>query len=96
MKFTEIIDRLNDGRTLAREAWAGDTCIVKQIPQTVAAEIVPRMSSLPDRMKEILQGTISYHDQVLLVRMGAEGREARATYYIPTWEDIFADDWREI
>lgn len=96
MKFSEIIDRLNTGETIAREAWAGGTFIVKQIPQTVAAEIVPRMSSLPEQAKKMLCGTVSYHDQVLLVQARDYGREAHATYYMPSWEDIFADDWRII
>lgn len=44
-----MIECLNEGELLAREAWAGGTCIVKQIPQTVDAEVVPRMTSLPPR-----------------------------------------------
>ncbi len=96
MKFAEIIDRLNNGEILAREAWAGGTCIVKQIPQTVPAEVVPRMTSLPEAAKKMLTGTVSYHDQVLIMRVGNWGAEAYATSYLPSWEDIFADDWRTI
>lgn len=96
MKFSEIIDRLNTGETVAREAWAGGTFLVKQIPQTVAAEVVPRMTSLPEPAKKILCGTVAYHDQVLIVQARDHGREAHATSYIPSWEDIFADDWRII
>lgn len=96
MKFSEIIERLNNGETCARESWPGGTFIVKQIPQTITAEIIPRMTSLPDQAKKILCGTLSYHDQVLLVKAGNYGKEAHATYYIPSWEDIFADDWRII
>ena len=90
MKFSEIIDRLNEGEAFSRyssPAWAGKF-IVKQIPQTVPAEVVPRMTSLPDRAKAVIgtigDGSISYHDQV----------KSHATSYIPTWEDIFADDWQ--
>ena len=73
MKFSEIIDRLNKGETFRRcssPTWAGKF-IVKQIPQTVPAEVVPRMTSLPDHAKAFIgtmgDGSISYHDQVLLV-----------------------------
>ena len=40
-------------------------------------------------------GEIEYHHQVLIIEFKDDGKTpARATYYIPTWEDIFADDWR--
>lgn len=100
MKFSEIIDRLNEGETFRRyssPAWA-DKFIVKQIPQTVPAEVVPRMTSLPDHTKAVIgtmgDGSISYHDQVLLVEANDGCPKSHATYYIPTWEDIFADDWQ--
>lgn len=96
MKFSEIIEPLNKGELLAREAWAGGTCIVKQIPQTVAAEFVPRMNSLPTEAKKALTGELTYHDQVLQLRIGNYGKKTNATYYIPSWEDIFAEDWRTI
>ncbi len=96
MKFSEIIEPLNKGELLAREAWAGGMCIVKQIPQTVSADIVPRMTSLPEQAKKMLSGSLSYHDQVLLMKIANYGKEASATYYTPSWEDIFAEDWRTI
>lgn len=100
MKFSEIIDRLNKGETFRRcssPTWAGKF-IVKQIPQTVPAEVVPRMTSLPDHAKAFIgtmgDGSISYHDQVLLVEANDNCPKPHATYYIPTWEDIFADAWQ--
>ena len=64
MKFSEIIDRLNEGKAVARfssPAWAGKF-IVKQIPQTIPAEVVPRMTSLPDHAKAVIGtiGAVSY------------------------------------
>ena len=100
MKFSEIIDRLNEGEAFSRyssPAWAGKF-IVKQIPQTVPAEVVPRMTSLPDRAKAVIgtigDGRISYHDQVLIIEVNDDCSKSHATSYIPTWEDIFADDWQ--
>lgn len=94
MKFAEIIDRLDNGELCFREAW-NNKFIVKQIPQTVPAEVVPRMSSLPEAAKRSLadagDGSISYHDQVLIVEFG--GRTT-ATSYVPSWEDIFSADWK--
>lgn len=100
MKFSEIIDDLNRGYTFRRcsdPAWAGKF-IVKQIPQTVPAEVVPRMTSLPDHAKAVIgtigDGSISYHDQVLIIEANDDCSKSQATSYIPTWEDIFADDWQ--
>lgn len=94
MKFAEIIDRLDNGALCFREAW-GSKFIVKQIPQTVPAEVVPRMSSLPEAARRSLadagDGSISYHDQVLIVDLNDR---TTATSYTPTWEDIFATDWK--
>ena len=102
MKFSEILDGLTEGRTYTRQAegWYGKF-IVKQIPQTVPASVVPKMTSLPEDVKQRIStvgksdeflGTISYYDQVLLVTSNDYERTA-ATSYIPTWVDLFADDW---
>ena len=99
MKFKEILDRLQSGETFARASWDGNKYIVRQIPQVVPKEIVPKMTSLPDDAKRILStvgsGAISYHDQVLIINnIDRPDVDATATYYVPTWEDIFAEDWR--
>ena len=38
---------------------------------------------------------IHYRNQVLMVNQ-VDGEENIATYYMPTWDDIFADDWISI
>ncbi|MEG0807636.1 MAG: DUF2829 domain-containing protein [Alistipes sp.] len=98
MKFSEIIDKLQQGgiaRRYSDEKWAGKY-IVKQIPQTIPQEVIPNMTSLPTVMKAYLSTVgdcqITYHNQVLIVSL-EDGKPNTATYYIPTWEDIFAEDW---
>ena len=102
MKFSEILDGLKEGRTYTRlaEGWYGKF-IVKQIPNTVPAAAVPKMTSLPEHVKmkfctvgkdDEFKGTISYHDQVLIITSN-DFERCTATSYIPTWEDLFADDW---
>lgn len=103
MKFAEVIEALQKGGLATRystPAFYGKK-IVKQIPQTVPAEVVPKMTSLPDSIKvqigtvglgDEFQGSISYHDQVLIVTIN-DFERVSATSYTPTWEDIFADDW---
>ena len=100
-KFSEVIEWLKKGRTAQRIAWdvEGDKEIMMQIPQRIAKEIVPKMTSVQNSIKPKLtavgSGEIEYHDQVIIISFTNDGKTpARATYYIPTWEDIFADDWR--
>lgn len=103
MKFSEILEGLKNGQAYTRfrtESWHGKF-ICMQIPQTVPAEVVPKMTSLPEGVKAFIgtvglddefHGTISYHDQVLIITCNDFARTS-ATSYTPTWEDIFADDW---
>jgi len=99
-KFAEVIDCLNKGGSAWRLKWTATVNkeIVKQIPQRIGKDIVPKMTSLPESVKPKIgtvgSGEISYHDQVIqIVYTDDEKTPADATYYIPTWEDIFAEDW---
>ena len=92
-----------NGGTAQRIAWDvnGDKEIMMQIPQRIAKDIVPKMTSVQDIVKPKIgtvgSGEIEYHHQVLIIEFkDDEKTPARATYYIPTWEDIMADDWRMI
>lgn len=95
MKFSEILNNLAEGEMCYRAKWDGLKFIVKQIPQVVPAEVVPRMTSLPESARSFIgsvgEGTITYHDQVLIVECTEHG--VSATGYTPTWEDIFSEDW---
>ena len=100
-KFAEVIQCLRHGGTAARQAWdvLGNKEIMMQIPQRIAKDIVPKMTSVQESVKPKIStvgsGEIEYHDQVIIIEfVDDEKTPARATYYIPTWEDIFADDWR--
>ena len=100
-KFAEVIQCLRHGGTAARQAWdvLGNKEIMMQIPQRIAKDIVPKMTSVQEIVKPKIgtvgSGEIEYHDQVIIIEFVDDERTpARATYYIPTWEDIFADDWR--
>lgn len=102
MKFSEILDGLKEGRSYTRQAegWYGKF-IVKQIPNTVPPAAVQKMTSLPEYVKQRIStvglddtflGTITYHDQVLIITSNDYERTT-ATSYIPTWVDLFAEDW---
>ena len=100
-KFSEVIECLKNGGTAQRIAWdvTGDKEIMMQIPQCIAKDIVPKMTSVQEIVKPKINtvgsGEIEYHHQVIIIEFkDDEKTPARATYYIPTWEDIMADDWR--
>ena len=100
-KFAEVIECLKNGGTAQRIAWDvnGDKEIMMQIPQRIAKDIVPKMTSVQEIVKPKINtvgsGEIEYHHQVLIIEFkDDEKTPARATYYIPTWEDIMNDDWR--
>lgn len=83
-----------------RMSWAedGDKEIMMQIPQRIGKDIVPKMTSVQESIKPKIStvgsGEIEYHDQVIIITFTDDGKTpARATYYVPTWEDIFAEDW---
>lgn len=97
-KFAEVIEALKNGGSAYRELWGSNKNIVKQIPQCIKSDIVPKMTSLPDVAKRKVgkmgSGEIAYHNQVLEIAYWNDiNMPAYATYYIPTWEDIFAEDW---
>jgi hypothetical protein len=68
---------------------------VKQIDSDIPAEVVPKMQSLPDSAKEIINKThredIHYLNQCLMIVQDTE--TSVATNYVPDWNDMFAKDW---
>ena len=95
MKFSEVLEALRNGERLVNASLSSRSAyIVRQIPQTVSADVIPKMTSLPESAKEASKyGPIEYHDQVLLCEWDNETGKTRATSYVPTWEDIFREDW---
>ena len=101
MIFAEVIEGLKNGQNFTRiySPLLNGKFITMQIPADIPTDAIPYMQSLNDGAKTIL-GTVGdcqihYRNQVLMVNK-VEGEENIATYYTPTWEDIFADDWISI
>ena len=68
-----------------------DMVIFSQIPADINDETIPKMQSLPDVVKrEITEAgitSLSYQNQICKFDNGD------ITYYTPTGDEIFADDW---
>lgn len=93
MKFEEIIDKVRKGEIcVARTSWNGKQFMCSQISSTITKDIIPNMQSLPDCAKEFIKvlrlSSIHYHDQFIIISI-----KGSITYYIPSGEDINADDW---
>lgn len=64
MKFDEVLETLRNGEHLVNSTLSNmNAFIVRQVPQIVPAEVVPKMTSLLDSAKEHMKGSeISYQD----------------------------------
>ena len=92
MNFGEAIERVKTRSYIARRAnWDNDTFIFAQIPANINEETIPKMQSLPDVVKrEITEAgitSLSYQNQI------CKFDNCNITYYTPTGNEIFADDW---
>lgn len=98
MKFENVIKGLQEGKIYTREiaSWK-NKIITLQIEADIPTHIIPNMTSLNNNVKNILINNgdkqIHYRNQVLIIDITLNNM---ATYYIPTWDDIFANDWKEI
>ena len=101
MTFVEVIEGLKNGQNFTRiySPVLNGKFITMQISADIPTDIIPNMTSLNDQAKAII-GTVGdcqihYRNQVLMINK-VDGEENIATYYMPTWEDIFADDWTTV
>lgn len=92
MNFGETIERVKTRSYIARRAnWDDNMFIFAQIPANINEETIPKMQSLPEVVKrEITEAgitSLSYQNQI------CKFDNCNITYYTPTGNDIFADDW---
>lgn len=69
--------------------------ITAQIPAIIDEEVIPKLMSLNNNVKELLLSTckrIHYHNQMLKINLNT----GEAEQYIPNAEDLFALDWQVI
>ena len=92
MNFGKAIERVKTRSYIAKRSnWDDDTFIFAQIPANINEETIPKMQSLPEVVKrEITEAgitSLSYQNQICKFDNG------NITYYTPTGNEIFADDW---
>jgi hypothetical protein len=99
LPFEHVLGALKSGRRVRRLSRPGHI-LFRQVPSTVPAEIVGRMTSLPPAVKaeftsQALPAVLVYCDQIAVY---VETSLCRFTVvgYSPSVEDLFATDWEVI
>lgn len=92
MNFGKAIEHVKTRSYIARRAnWDDDVFIFAQVPADINEETIPKMQSLPEVVKrEITEAgitSLSYQNQI------CKFDNCNITYYTPTGNEIFADDW---
>lgn len=54
MKFESVLPFFREGKMIRRTDWEIGSFIFKQVPAKIDSEIIPKMQSLPDDVKNIL------------------------------------------
>ena len=91
--FSEAIKLLQKGKALRRSGWNGKNLfVIKQVPAHIESDIIPKMQSLPQSVKDLIlngKGFIDYTSQCLIYN----GNTGRADSWVPSISDVFAEDW---
>lgn len=96
MKFNEVLDALKNGERLTNATLSNNSSwIARHVPTYVENEIIQKMNSLPEGVKGFLKGRcdLRFDDQVLLFSWCPMQEAYIVTSYVPTWHDIFREDW---
>lgn len=99
MVFGEAIKALRDGKRAQRASWNDkDMFVFMQVPSVISKDIVPKMQSLPQSVKDEFQrrfndpdkqiDTISYRNQLALVE-----DSNLITGWTPSPSDVLDVDW---
>lgn len=107
MKFSEILLPLRGGAVLKRQSWSRlaeedyyEKMIMIALPQYESPSILLSRITTPNAQK--LVESFEYdeaelrQDVIAVLCPIANNVPLRIEHYVPTWNDIFADDWEVI
>lgn len=96
--FGEALKALKNGLMVRRTSWHSCHFVFRQVPSQISQEIVPKMQSLPDSVKnefarrfespDFQIDSIYYDNQLALVN-----QSNLIQSYSPSIEDCQAEDW---
>lgn len=94
MNFGLVTEGLKTGKVYARASWNGKGLFIfKQIPAVIGLDIIPKMQSVPQSVKDIMveRGqALSYTNQMVIVN-----KDGRVDSWVASSSDTFAIDWQE-
>ncbi len=95
MKYYEIGEvkkALEEGKRATKAKWNGKGMFIfKQIPAEIPLSIIPKMSSVPDSVKEFMlkEGkTLKYRNQIAIV-----DKDGNVDSWNPSATDLLGQDW---
>lgn len=94
MKIGKAIKALKKGLPIRRKEWSAEYFIFKQVESLVGKDIIPKMTSLTEEVKTILDNKNSnlyYQFQITLVNTAT--RPVKMESFSFAIEDILQDDW---
>lgn len=90
--FGQAIEALKEGKRVARQGWNGKGMFIfRQVPSEINEEIVPKMQSLPQSVKDEFArrgGGISYLNQMAIVNQNNQ-----INGWVPSSSDTLGEDW---
>jgi hypothetical protein len=92
VNFGKAIEALKEGKKVAREGWNGKGLFIfKQIPANIGLEIIPKMTSVPQSVKDTMIErcqNLNYRNQCVIVNSNGD-----VDNWVPSISDVFAEDW---
>ncbi len=90
LTFGLAVEALKLGYCVARSGWNGKGMFIyKALPNTVLSDIIPKMTSLPDSAKKLLEGLeLDFENGMTIVNS-----TGRADSWVASSSDTFAEDW---
>lgn len=98
MNFGQAIEALKEGKRVARTLWYGCGFVFMQVPSEIKKEIVPKMQSLPQSVKDEFErrfndpkeqiDAIYYDNQFAFVN-----QSNLVTGWCPSVSDSLSTDW---
>jgi len=99
MDFKQVVEALNDGKMAKRSGWNDKSLFIfKQVPSVISRDIVPKMQSLPQSVKNEFEkrfndpseqiNAIYYDNQIAIVN-----RSNLISGWTPSVIDVFSQDW---
>lgn len=92
LTFGLAVEVLKQGKKVARAGWNGKGLFIfKQIPANIGLDIIPKMQSVPQSVKDTMieRGQhLNYRNQCVIVNTDGD-----VDNWTPSISDAFAEDW---